>query len=87
MPVSKVLPESERRGVIRCGVTSYPSMNFWPARSASRNRRNRSHCSRRTNSETSVGVSRSGPLEERTGRDTGAVGMSGLSHNRRIGGH
>ena len=39
------LSDSDRSGVTRCGVTSYSSMNFWPARSANRKRRNRSHCS------------------------------------------
>src|ERR1700722_10178626 len=45
-------------------------MNFCPASSASRNRRYRSHCSRRTNCVTSVGVSRIGRLVGRTGSET-----------------
>jgi hypothetical protein len=35
--------------VMRCAFTSFSSMNFCPARSVRRKRRNRSHCSNRTN--------------------------------------
>ena len=74
-PPSNSWPDSDSRGVIRCGATSYSSMNFCPARSARRKRRKRSHCSKRTNIDTSVGVSRSGRSLGRTGKVTGAFGI------------
>src|SRR5262249_20577557 len=54
-------------------------MNFFPARSARRKRRKRSHCSRRTNCDTSVGVSRNGRPEGRTGSEMDGIGTLLLS--------
>jgi len=74
MQSSNSRPDSQSNGVMRCGLTSYSSINVCPARSPSRKRRKRSHCSRRTNCDTSVGVSRSGLLAGRTGSATRAAG-------------